>query len=196
MHPLRLLGWGFLVAAFVAAAAETAALRIARDWGTMAAADVLKIMAPDLFDEIRDRVDELLHPLVWDYAILPLLALPGWLLLTVPGVALVWRYWPAGDPLEGNFDTYPQASYEDIVAAAREAEEEDIGIPSKYRDLDEYDPTKPPSDDGGMVDPILDPIDIEQADVVPPSRHVPQRGGGGSTDGDGQSGSSGLNRPF
>lgn len=194
MHPLRLLGWGFLAAAFVAAAAETAALGIAHDWGTMAAADVLRILTPDLFDEVRDRVDELLHPSVWDYVILPLLALPGWLLLSVPGVALVWRYWPVTEPFEENLDAYPLATYEDIVAAAREAEEQDIGIPSKYRDLDEYDPTKRSQEDAGMADPTLDPLDLEQADVVPPSRHIPQRGGG--TDGGGHSGSGGLNRPF
>lgn len=200
MYPLWLLGWSLLAAAFVAAAAETAAQGVAREWGTMAAADVLMVLVPDLFDAIRDGVDELLNPLIWDYVVLPLLALPGWLLLGVPGVVLVWRYWPAGDPLEGNLDAYPQATYEDIVAAAREADEEDIGIPSKYRDLEEYDPTKFPSDEGG-ADPTHDPLYLEQADVVLPARHIPPQGGGtggtnGSGQGGGQTGSGGLNRPF
>jgi hypothetical protein len=195
MHPLRLLGWGLLAASFVAAGAEMAAQGVTHDWGTMAAAEVLSVLTPEFFDALRDGIDEMLHPLVWDYAVLPILALPGWLLIGMPGVALVWYFREIGDPTEGNLDAYPQATYEEIVAAAHEADEQDIGIPSKYRDLAEYDPTNLPAEEGAP-DPALDPLYLEQADVVPPARHIPSNTSGGETDGGGKGGGSGLNRPF
>jgi len=199
---MRLLGWGLLAAAFLAAALETAAQGITHDWGTMAARDVLEVLAPDLFDAWRDTVDEVLHPAVWDYVVLPLLILPGWLLIGVPGGLLVWLFRPARDPEDTGPDSFPEASYEEIVAAAHEADKDDIGIPSKYRDLDEYDPSRQPADDG--VDPALDPLYLEQADVIPPARHIPSSAqgseapqGNSSGTGPGNDGfGGGLNRPF
>ena len=207
---MRLLGWGLLVAAFLAAALETAAQGITREWGAMAARDVFAVLAPDLFEAFRDRVDTALHPAVWDYVILPLLFLPGWLLIGVPGGLLVWLFQPAPDPDDLAGGSFPQASYEEIVAAAREADEDDIGIPSKYRDLDEYDPSRQLSDE--VADPTLDPLHLEQADVIPPARHIPSSAQGGtygsaqgSTQGNrpggdhannGEGFGSGLNRPF
>lgn len=205
---MRLLGWALLAAAFLAAALETAAQGITHDWGTMAARDVLAVLAPDLFDAWRDAVDEALHPAVWDYVVLPLLILPGWLLIGVPGGLLVWLFRPAPDPEDTGPDSFPQASYEEIVAAAHEADKDDIGIPSKYRDLEEYDPSRQPSDEG--IDPALDPLYLEQADVIPPARHIPSSAqassqgtgpgntpGTGSGNGPGNEGfGSGLNRPF
>jgi hypothetical protein len=205
MHSLRLLGWGLLAAAFLAAALETAAQGMTHGWGTMAARDVLELLAPDLFDAFRDNVASLLHPVVWDYVILPLLILPGWLLIGVPGGLLVWLSRPAADPDDTGADSFPQASYEEIVAAAREADKDDIGIPSKYRDLEEYDPSRQPSDED--ADTALDPLYLDQADVIPPAGHIPSSGlgsapgssqanspGSGRGDGDGFGG--GLNRPF
>jgi len=203
---MRSLGWGLLVAAFLAAALETAAQGITREWGAMAARDVLAVLAPDLFEAFRDRVDSALHPAVWDYVILPLLFLPGWLLIGVPGGLLVWLFQPAPHPDDLAGDSFPQASYEEIVAAAREADEDDIGIPSKYRDLEEYDPSRQLSDE--VADPSLDPLHLEQADVIPPARHIPSsvqgsahggtqansQGSGQGNSGDGFG--SGLNRPF
>jgi hypothetical protein len=198
MHPLRLLGWGLLVAAFLAASLETAAQAMTHNWGTMPARDVLEVMAPDLFDAFRDAVDAWLHPAVWDYVILPLLILPAWLLLSVPGGLLVWRFHPAPDPDDAGPDSFPQASYEEIVAAAHEADEQDTGIPSKYRDLDEYDPSRQGTEE--PADPTLDPFQNEQADVVPPARHIPSGGAGGPGQGGEAGGNNGfgggLNRPF
>jgi hypothetical protein len=199
MHSLRLLGWGLLATAFLAALLETAAQGIMHQWGTMPARDVLEVMAPDLLDAFRDNVDEWFGPAVWDYAIFPLLILPGWLLIGVPGGLLVWYGRPAPDPDDAGPDAFPQASYEEIVAAAREADEDDIGIPSKYRDLDEYDPSRHGSEEA--ADPALDPLYLEQADVVPPARHIPSGGtptGGGGSEGGGSNGGfgGGLNRPF
>src|SRR5262245_32295444 len=131
MHSLRLLGWGLLGAAFLAASLETAAQSMTGTWGMMSAREVFALMAPDLFDAFRDGVDEYLAPAVWDYALLPLMILPGWLLLAVPGGVLVWLGQPTPDP--DSIDSFPQATYEEIVAAAKEADEDDVGIPSKYR---------------------------------------------------------------
>lgn len=201
MASLRLLGWGLLASAFLAAAMEIAAQSLTHDWGAMAASDVLLILAPDRFDAVRDSVDEFLHPLVWDYVVLPLLMLPGWVLFGVPGAALVWIFRPAEDRDETGTDTLPQASYEEIVAAAREADEDDIGIPSKYRDLDEYDPARHSDDEA--IYPALDPVYLEQADMVPPARQIPSGDGSGGTAGNGDPGrsssgppGSGISRPF
>jgi hypothetical protein len=209
MHPLRLFGWGLLTAAFLSASLETVAQAITHNWGSMPARDMLDVMAPDLFDAFRDTVDDFLHPVVWDYVILPLLVLPGWLLLSVPGGLLVWYFHPAPDANDSGPDSFPQASYDEIVAAAHEADEQDTGIPSKYRDLEEYDPACHGTQ--GMeeeADPALDPLYVEQADVVPPARHIPSGGAGGGLGGQAQgegwgSGSGGsdsfgggLNRPF
>jgi len=101
---------------------------------------------------------------------LPVLALPGWLLAGAPGAALVWHYRSRveeSDPLE---DSLPLTTYEEIVAAAREADEDDIGLPSKYRDLDEYDPANRQNDDD--ADAALDSSDVEPAEVVPHSRYI------------------------
>jgi hypothetical protein len=168
---MRIVGWGFLAAAFLAAALETAAHGITRDWGSMSARDVFEVLAPDLFDAFRDKIDSVLHPVAWDYVIMPLLILPGWLLIGVPGGLLVWLFRPAPDPDYTNAASFPQVSYEDIVAAAREADEDDIGLPSKYRDLDEYDPSRQFTEEG--IDSALDPLHREQADVIPPARHIP-----------------------
>ncbi|MCD6073720.1 MAG: hypothetical protein K0Q70_603 [Rhodospirillales bacterium] len=206
---MRLLGWGLLAAAFLAAALETAAQGITHNWGSMPARDVLEVLAPDLFDAFRDRVDSALDPAIWDYVVLPLLILPGWLLIGVPGGLLVWLFRPAPHPDDAAGDSFPQASYEEIVAAAHEADKDDIGIPSKYRDLEEYDPSRQPADEGG--DPALDPLYLEQADVIPPARHIPSSAQGsvpgnsptnspGSGQGNGPGNSDGfgggLNRPF
>lgn len=202
MHPMRLMGWGLLAAAFFAAAMETAAQSMTGSWGTMSARSVLAVMFPYLFEAFRDGIDATLAPWVWDYVVSPVLILPGWFLLTVPGVLLIWHFRPPADPNDGGQDAFPETTYEDIVAAAREADEDDIGIPSKYRDLDEYDPTRQPAIDD--IDPALDPLYLDQADVVPPARHIPSGGvssgseGGGTANGSSANGGfgSGLNRPF
>ena len=166
MSPWRFLGWTLLVAAFVAAAAERAALSLAQDWGVMAASDVLRVLYPRTLESLQNAM----APFAWNYIVLPVLALPGWLLAGAPGAALVWHYRSRveeSDPLE---DSLPLTTYEEIVAAAREADEDDIGLPSKYRDLDEYDPANRQNDDD--ADAALDSSDVEPAEVVPHSRYI------------------------
>ena len=183
MHPFRSLGWGLLVAAFLAAGAESAAQVIANQWGLMPASDVLRVLYPHVFASLQSAV----APFAWDYIVLPLLTLPGWILAGAPGAALAWRYRMQSDPVDLDDDgEFPRTTYEQVVASAREADEQDIGLPSKYRDLGEYDPTNPPSDVND--EPQLEPYDLERADIVPPARYIAPPGHGGRGGHGGQGG--------
>jgi len=71
MSPWRFLGWTLLVAAFVAAAAERAALSLAQDWGVMAASDVLRVLYPRTLESLQNAM----APFAWNYIVLPVLAL-------------------------------------------------------------------------------------------------------------------------
>ena len=167
-----------LVAAFLAAGAESAAQAMTHGWGLMSASDVLRVLTPNLFDVLENSVT----PIAWDYVVLPLLALPGWLLIGAPGAALAWRYRQPVDLTEEGDEDFPHTTYEDIVAAAKEADKDDIGLPSKYRDLEEYDPTLAPGDE--QSDPTMEPDDRERADIVPPARFIaPAANDGGGEQG-------------
>jgi hypothetical protein len=166
MQALKSLGWLLLGAAFLAAGAESAAQAMTQEWGFMAASDVLRVLTPRLFDALELTVS----PIAWDFIVLPLLALPGWLLLGVPGALLAWRYRTPIEIGEEGDEDFPHTTYEEIVAAAEEADKDDIGLPSKYRDLAEYDPSVAPGEDQGEL--FADPDDRERADIVPPARFI------------------------
>jgi len=166
MQALRSIGWMLLGAAFLAAGAESAAQALAHEWGFMSASDVMRLLTPHLFDVIELSVP----PLAWNFVVLPLLALPGWLLLGVPGAMLAWRYRAPLEIGEEGDEDFPHTTYEEIVAAAEEADKDDIGLPSKYRDLAEYDPSVAPGEDQGEV--FADPDDRERADIVPPAKFI------------------------
>lgn len=142
MHPLRLLGLILLGLAFLAAAFEVAARGLSQADMNLSAREVLSVFLPDALDSVRRVVVETISPSFWDYVVSPLLDLPGWLIFLLPGAVLFWRYRSDEDRVDAGAESFPDASYEDIVAAAREADEDDIGLPSKYRDLDEYDPSR------------------------------------------------------
>lgn len=138
----RIIGWSLLVMAFVFTAAEAVVHGILNQFGIVAASKVLEILAPDTLADMKAAIVENIGPLVWDPFMLTLLQLPGWILLGGPGVFLVWYF---RDRSPGDFelpDDYPHTTYEDILAAAEEADYDDIGLPSKYRDLADYDPTE------------------------------------------------------
>jgi hypothetical protein len=176
MRALKSVGWLLLGAAFLAAAAESAAQAIAQEWGFMSASDVMQLLTPRLFDTLELAI----APIAWDFVVLPLLALPGWILLGVPGAALAWHYRSPIEIEEDGDEDFPHTTYEEIVAAAEEADKDDIGLPSKYRDLDEYDPSLAPGEDQGELFP--DPDDRERADIVPPARFIaPGANDGGGT---------------
>ena len=143
----------------------------------MAASDVMRVLTPNFFDSMEAAV----APFAWDFVVLPLLAFPGWLLLGGPGALLAWRYRSPLEIGEEGDEDFPHTTYEEIVAAAEEADKDDIGLPSKYRDLAEYDPSLAPGEDQGELFP--DPDDRERADIVPPARFIAPAAndGGGET---------------
>ena len=139
----RIAGWSLLVVAFVFTAAEAMVHAILNEYGIVAASRVLETLEPEFLAAFEATVANNLHPLLWDPVLLSLMQLPGWLLIGAPGVFLIWYFRdrsPSAFDLPENF---PHTTYEDIIAAAEEAEYDDVGLPSKYRDLADYDPTAP-----------------------------------------------------
>ncbi len=140
MHFGRLLGWILLIGAFVFAAADVAAQGVAGEFGILGAVDLLDILAPDFLDRLIIAVRDGIHPFAWDPVLVTLMALPGWLLAGVPGVALAWHF--RLQPIGGDEDDdLPYNTYEGIVVAAKEEAAYQSQEPSKYKDLHEYDPT-------------------------------------------------------
>ena len=148
------IGWIFLVGAFVAAAAESAARGLSGEAGSLgilSAANVLSVIAPDFFSALAHFVQEYSHPVFWDPLILGLLALPGWLLTGLPGAVLVWKFRTAPVGGEIGAEDLPYTTYEDIASSAEQAMPDKLDENPKYKNLGEYDPLHPPVDN---VDPI------------------------------------------
>ena len=188
----RITGWCILVMAFVFTAAEAVVHGMLSEYGIVAASKVLAVLAPDTLADMKEAVTENMSPLVWDPFMLTLLQLPGWILLGGPGVFLVW-YFRDRTPGDSEIpDDYPHTTYEDIVAAAEEADYDDIGLPSKYRDLDDYDPTGQIDDSqpGYLTDAArADDLAVQSPkkfDVMSVVRNLPRPGsdrdGGGGKD--------------
>ena len=188
----RITGWCILVMAFVFTAAEAVVHGMLSEYGIVAASKVLAVLAPDTLADMKETVTENMSPLVWDPFMLTLLQLPGWILLGGPGVFLVW-YFRDRTPGDSEIpDDYPHTTYEDIVAAAEEADYDDIGLPSKYRDLDDYDPTGQIDDSqpGYLTDAArADDLAVQspkKIDVMSVVRNLPRPGsdrdGGGGKD--------------
>jgi hypothetical protein len=188
----RITGWCILVMAFVFTAAEAVVHGMLSEYGIVAASKVLAVLAPDTLADMKEAVTENMSPLVWDPFMLTLLQLPGWILLGGPGVFLVW-YFRDRTPGDSEIpDDYPHTTYEDIVAAAEEADYDDIGLPSKYRDLDDYDPTGQIDDSqpGYLTDAArADDLAVQspkKIDVMSVVRNLPRPGsdrdGGGGKD--------------
>ena len=133
-------------------------------------------------------IQNYLHPLIWDPFLLGILAFPGWLLIGLPGAILVWKYRQIPVGGEATKEELAYNTYEDVLAAAKEAELENPEEPSRYKPLQEYDPLNPPDDrvqygafleqPGGASDladfrnEIIDmPSDVD----IPPEVHYEQR---------------------
>ena len=185
----RIPGWCLLVMAFVFTAAEAVVHGMLNKFGIVAASKVMEILAPDTLAGMKAAITENISPLVWDPFMLTLLQLPGWILLGGPGVFLVWFF---RDRTPGDFelpDDYPHTTYEDILAAAEEADYDDIGLPSKYRDLADYDPTEKMDDsvpgylaDASRADDLTAVEAPNKLDVMSVVRNLPRPGndsGGG-----------------
>ena len=138
-----------IVGALLFATAETAAQAMSGEFGIMSAARVVEILAPEYFYQFRDPMGLLLFKL------------PGWFLFGAPGVTLAWKY--RAIPLGGeepDGETI-HTTYEDIVAAAEEADEWISNRPSKYSELEEYDPTDPLPDEEELA-----PYQLQESDAI------------------------------
>ncbi len=149
MFGWKILGWVLIAAALLFAAAETAAQAVSGEFGIMGAGRVVEILMPNVFDAVGTPLG------------LILFKLPGWLLCGVPGVILALRF--RALPLGGEEadDEIIHTTYEDIVAAAEEADEWISNRPSKYSNLEEYDPTNPL-----LEDDVLAPYQLRDSDPI------------------------------
>ena len=147
----KIIGWALLIGAFVFAGAETAVQGIAVSqgggFGHKSAYTVLSTLLPDFLTALRIFTEKNLSPALWDPVITGILVLPGWLTLGVPGIFLAWkcRDLPLGG-VDSDDDIMLTTSYEDIMAAAEEADEYGVSPPSKYKDLDDFDPARSSDD--------------------------------------------------
>ena len=183
MFVLRITGWCLLIMAFVFTAAEAVVHGMLGEYGVVASSRVLEVLAPDSLADMKAAIAENISPIVWDPFMLSLLQLPGWILLGGPGVFLVWYF---RDHTPSDFempDDYPHTTYEDIAAAAEEADYDDIGLPSKYRDLADYDPTGQIDDsapgyltDAARADNLAAVERPKKIDVMSVVRNLPRPG--------------------
>ena len=141
--------------ALLFAAAETAAQAMSGEFGIMSAARVVEILAPEYFYQFRKPMGLLLFKL------------PGWFLFGAPGVTLAWKF--RAIPLGGeepDGETV-HTTYEDIVAAAEEAEEWISNRPSKYVHLEDFDPTNPLLEEDGLA-----PYQLLESDAIDDARAI------------------------
>ena len=156
-----------LVGAFVFAAAGNAARGLSGEpgiFGILGAAKVLEILAPNFMLSLAVLFQNYLHPLFWDPLFIGLLAFPGWLLLGLPGVILIWKYRQIPLGGEATKEELAYNTYEDVLAAAKEAELENPNELSRYEHLQDYDPLCPP-DDGVKYDGVSD-LPSEASDLA------------------------------
>ena len=136
----RNFGLLLLVGAFVFAAAGNAARGVSGEsgfLGIVGAATVLEILTPELFSTTSDFINNHLHPFIWDPLLLGILAFPGWLILGLPGAVLLWKYRKIPIGGEATNEELAYNTYEDVLAAAEEADFENPLEPSRYNDLQE-----------------------------------------------------------
>jgi len=145
----RNIGILLLVGAFVFAAAGNAARGLSGEsgiFGILGTKQVLEILAPTFLPFIAKFIQNHLHPIIWDPFLHGVLAFPGWFLIGLPGAMLVWKYRQIPVGGEATKEELAYNTYEDVLAAAKEAELENSEEPSKYNPLQEYDPLNPPDD--------------------------------------------------
>jgi hypothetical protein len=151
----RGIAWLMLAAAFAAAAAETAGRAVVGDVGYMSAHDLLYALIPAKLILFQAWVEDELGAQVWTQGLRPLLALPGWAIFVIPGLVLAWTCRTRTED-DADADAH-RATYEDIVAAAREADQEEAAaMPSRYRDHRDFDPGRAPEEDFAALETSLD----------------------------------------
>ncbi len=134
-----IIGGLLLVAAFIAAAAESVVVTDNRSLGIVPAYDLIYILYPSELIRFRIFLQKSLDPFLWDPVMVSFLRMPAWLIIGVPGAVLLWRFRPHQGHSEEEDDDLPYNTYEDVLAAAEELSEEDE-LPSKYGDMADFDP--------------------------------------------------------
>ncbi len=128
MRALFPIGWLFLLAALVGAAAEMAA-RLGPHGGglVLSAYDVWYALAPGNLVVTKIRIEALLGPWGWDPLMTTVLAVPLWGLFGLPGGLMLWL----GRPRRGQPDADQQHEEDalflyDSLAEQAEAEEKEF----------------------------------------------------------------------
>lgn len=120
MRLFYLLGWLLLVGAFLSAAAETGARGLLPEAGALVPAhDLWQALSPGGLASARRWVETVLHPALWNPVLTDVLALPAWLLLGGPGMALVWLLRP-GRAVPDDFDPDSVFLYDRLAERVRE----------------------------------------------------------------------------
>ena len=130
----RNIGVFLLLGAFIFAAAGNAARGLSGEpgvFGILEAKQVLGILVPTFLPSIANFIQNYLHPLIWDPFLLGILAFPGWFLIGLPGAILVWKYRQIPVGGEATKEELAYNTYEDVLAAAKEAELENPEEPSR-----------------------------------------------------------------
>lgn len=92
--PLFMLGWGFLAAAFAAAALESVAPAFgARAWLVISAKDLWHTIYPLSYVLFKGFIEDI-SPFLWNPVMEVVLWPPAWALLSLPGVLLTWHFRP------------------------------------------------------------------------------------------------------
>ncbi len=95
MRLLFYLGYGLLAAAFFAGAAEIAAHGIGRTKSLfLSAYDTWYTLWPGNLIVSRIIIERDFAPFLWDPVLVTVLSLPAWMILGIPGAALVWFFHP------------------------------------------------------------------------------------------------------
>ena len=118
MRFTSLLGWILIVAAFIAAAAETVAHTVPGVRGMVISAyDLWYTLWPKSLVITRIIVERDFHALIWDPLLVAVLQFPAWLLLGGPGVALAW-YFRSPRPKSEGIEDDSIFVYDRLVEAA------------------------------------------------------------------------------
>ena len=115
----KLIAKALLMAAFLAAMLEVAGRVITGTMDYMSAHDLLYTFVPGKYIVFQSWIEDHISRALWDPVLRTVLSLPAWALFGIPGVALAWacRTRHADEEEHGDAGT----TYEDIVAAAKEA---------------------------------------------------------------------------
>lgn len=158
------LGVVLAVAAFLATAGELAARALNPDLPVLPGLDaVWRTLSPDTWEATLVLVE--------NTQLLGVLGLPGWLVLGVPGLALIVAFRERGEGPDQ--DEYEESLFlfDELAKRAREEGYDDLGddiAPSDHADMDLAD-ARFASDD--ILDDLLDDEDVEH-DTPPSSENA------------------------